>query len=739
MQVHITGKVADSAAVPANGRIEFSQAQRFDNGELQVTGTVTVAQVVAGELRTAAGDTFSLPSNPEGTAVRIREVLGGSTFEWWAAVPEEPAVEYRMLPLVESEQVPASVWGPPPWLADVEQMRDQTLAALEEGNQVAESLGGLAGIQQLISDASAEADRSAASAVESAASAASAGTLAGDASASADRAEVEAGKAAAAAGSAAADAAAGVIQETAAQVDLAKAQADRAKAEADRAEAVANSIDMSAINTRLDGVDSTLTEVQTDLAAKASKQYVDDKVAGIVGTSADLVGALKYPLYIAHRGAGAIYPEHSVEAYRESFRNGFTPEADVRRLSDGTLVCHHDVTTNRTMTISKAVSACTRNEWLTSQVKPPQSGTTIFGSAYGTPAFFEDYLDEYGGRVVLWPEIKDFTAADQIIKAVTDRGLQRSVVIQAGDVAVCKKIVAAGCHALLLTNQYAAASAKADGIEFVGVSGTATNAYITSMVNVGIKVISYTQNTKVAADEMLAKGCSGVFSDDPWEASGLHRPATTLDLSDGYCIPGLRHSKGRPDLDYWDLNQVIKIENDSILYDQAMGPGRSNTVKLPQFGFTLGATKTVIRFWVESCGTRQTGAPEEAWLFGVYIGAQTGGDAVNEKVGESTFKLAMIRRNGQKNLYEKRTSTGATTRLAQIAAPSTPYSKPGGRSAPMQFEVEITPTSIAVRNLTLNDTDAEATTTSLIIPGAYLTLGTSGSSSRFWDVSVMNS
>ena len=153
MSVIIEGTVSDSSAQNENGRIEFSQAQRFDDGYTLVTSSLAVAQVVDGSLKSLSGGVFTLPPNPDGTAVRVREMLGGQTFEWWTAIPNVSSVAYKDLQPVESSLVPDSVWGPPPWLAEVAAMRDETISAIEAGSEVAESLGGLAGIQDLISQA----------------------------------------------------------------------------------------------------------------------------------------------------------------------------------------------------------------------------------------------------------------------------------------------------------------------------------------------------------------------------------------------------------------------------------------------------------------------------------------------------------------------------------------------------------------------------------------------------------
>ncbi|PRI10911.1 right-handed parallel beta-helix repeat-containing protein [Leucobacter massiliensis] len=167
----ISGTIADSAGQPENGRIEFAQAQRIDTGDLLVTRSIAVAQVVEGELRALDGAAFALPANPPTTAVRVREMFGGRTHDWWTAVPDQEAVEYRSLPVVESAGVPASPWGPPPWLVAVESARDDTVAAIDNGKELVDALGGLVGLNQAVEDAEtaattagAEADRAVAAA-----------------------------------------------------------------------------------------------------------------------------------------------------------------------------------------------------------------------------------------------------------------------------------------------------------------------------------------------------------------------------------------------------------------------------------------------------------------------------------------------------------------------------------------------------------------------------------------------
>lgn len=149
MQVTITGLVGDSAAAAASGRIEFTQMQRLDTGAMLVTGTSAQAQVIAGQLKTLSGQPFELPSTPEGGAVRIREMLGGKTYEWFGAIPAQNEVEYRLITVVQSDDLPDSIFGPPAWLLQVQQLHDETVAKIDEGIEAANALGGVAGLESL--------------------------------------------------------------------------------------------------------------------------------------------------------------------------------------------------------------------------------------------------------------------------------------------------------------------------------------------------------------------------------------------------------------------------------------------------------------------------------------------------------------------------------------------------------------------------------------------------------------
>ena len=63
-----------------------------------------------------------------------------------------------------------------------------------------------------------------------------------------------------------------------------------------------------------------------------------------------------HPRVVAHRGASAALPEHTIGAYELALKEGADGvECDVRLTRDGHLVCVHDRTIDRTLRIREYV------------------------------------------------------------------------------------------------------------------------------------------------------------------------------------------------------------------------------------------------------------------------------------------------------------------------------------------------------------------------------------------------
>lgn len=278
------------------------------------------------------------------------------------------------------------------------------------------------------------------------------------------------------------------------------------------------------------------SRVAVDRHGKTTR--ITGTVGGVGGAGAvDFLTDLKAPVYIGHRGSPVVYPEHSLEGYRAVALDGFCPEQDVRELADGTLVCIHDATTNRTMDVNATVASMTKAEWLKARINP-----AVKGGDTAQPALFEHVLDDLGGTILLLPELKTLTvgACDKFIAAIKKRGLERAVIVQCSNYDLAVRMAQAGLAALFLVGTGSAipfSQMVADGIQYIGPSRTAPASVIADGNAAGLRSLAYTMLTKEQGDTQLARGAFGLFCDDPWTVSD-QIPVKTVFEPNGTSWPG---------------------------------------------------------------------------------------------------------------------------------------------------------------------------------------------------------
>ena len=450
-----------------------------------------------------------------------------------------------------------------------------------------------------------------------------------------------------------------------------------------------------------------------------SPKNLSDYTSGRLNTGPNLIQTLKYPVKIAHRGSKNVYPEHSMEAYEASYAVGFTPEADVQALADGTLVCIHDTTTTRTMTGATAnVAEMTLEDWQSRLILPP-SHDGVSATGYGTPVTFEEYLDRFGGRGVLFVESKGSGNVPAIMQALARRGLLGSVVVQSNAIAGVNSIISAGGTALHLTTS-TPTDVAARGATFIGVPSNVTSEYVDSCHAAGLKVIMYTINTKAGVDAAWAAGADGVFSDDPVEAFRPAVPSRSMPLEGDYLAPGLavRGVSGGN----------AKVEGGAITLDS---PGGRSVLKAGLFGY--GADRLRVRFWAQGISTISS----SGWMFGIYLGSADGDLPVTETQADGVqWRLLLCRHDGEKRLY-RRAYGQATEQYGAQAVTSGPYMPMDGTpGAAMQFEVDFSDTQVICRNLTRGDEPLIASCASLGTSGNYLNFAAFHSTTRLWGFRV---
>jgi glycerophosphoryl diester phosphodiesterase len=139
------------------------------------------------------------------------------------------------------------------------------------------------------------------------------------------------------------------------------------------------------------------------------------------------------PFYIAHRGAGDVYPEHSMPSYRAAVEMGAQClEVSVNMTSDGVLVCLHDLTYDRTTTGKGLVAKQPSSVLSTIGVRQPQLGPAWVQSPLPAVPRLETVLTEFGGKVVICLEAKDDRAYPAMMAMVTRMKLLESVIVKAG-------------------------------------------------------------------------------------------------------------------------------------------------------------------------------------------------------------------------------------------------------------------------------------------------------------------
>ncbi|MCZ4097306.1 MULTISPECIES: glycerophosphodiester phosphodiesterase [unclassified Streptomyces] len=132
----------------------------------------------------------------------------------------------------------------------------------------------------------------------------------------------------------------------------------------------------------------------------------------------DLISEM--PFYIAHRGSGMEYPEHTLMAYESAIAHGAKAiEVSANVTSDGVLVCLHDAlldrTTNSTGSIESWTYAAVHNKVRT-------NAGPLLGSGWVeqplTP--LRDVLDRFMGRCIIFLEPKSNAAVPVLKKLLSD-------------------------------------------------------------------------------------------------------------------------------------------------------------------------------------------------------------------------------------------------------------------------------------------------------------------------------
>ena len=153
------------------------------------------------------------------------------------------------------------------------------------------------------------------------------------------------------------------------------------------------------------------------------------------------------PVNIAHRGASAYAPEHTLAAYALAIEMGADyVEQDLQLTRDGVLVCLHDTTLNRTTNVEEVfpdrpteveIRGETRQVWRVSEftleeIKTLDAGSWFSEEFAGTRVpTFQEAIDLVKGKAGMYPETKapeeyealGFTMEEELVRVFAANGL----------------------------------------------------------------------------------------------------------------------------------------------------------------------------------------------------------------------------------------------------------------------------------------------------------------------------
>ena len=158
------------------------------------------------------------------------------------------------------------------------------------------------------------------------------------------------------------------------------------------------------------------TEVKYNVSRMNADGVTESPMAAIelaVGTKLAVTPRMTdpAPLYIAHRGGSANWPEHSPQAYWESavVYNMDAIEVSVHKSADGTFWCSHDATTTRSTGVTGTIATMTDSQLAAlSNI----SANTDNPSQPSSPMMrLTEVLSKYAGKRIIF--IEDKTYANQ--------------------------------------------------------------------------------------------------------------------------------------------------------------------------------------------------------------------------------------------------------------------------------------------------------------------------------------
>ena len=394
------------------------------------------------------------------------------------------------------------------------------------------------------------------------------------------------------------------------------------------------------------------------------------------------------PFYIAHRGSGDNWVEHTVDAYTRSIEWGSKAiEVSVQATSDGVLICHHDGSTKRMTGTSNTIS---RTSWETlSRLRNDERAWLGPAAALQPIALLQDVLDAFAETHVLFIEDKQGTNTDEML-SLMDK--------YSGSTAhlVWKEPANGVLHPEVRVRGYKTwgyfvgdsyADALPDKFDYLGVEAAATDQQITRLVSYGKPVIAWPVTTHSIRDRMLKLGVAGMMcSNIPYVTAAQARAR-----SDNFAS-GLRSPGDRPETNSWVAQPRINAAAASITLTHTTGRrylmGSLCPVDAPHYRIEFD-----IR-WPDKLPGSNDGA-------GLAFGApDDNADRVHKGAQASGYHLAVLPTGTVELVSSPPTAIAGTTAGTIPGTTLGTMATPAPRSGEwLHFQVDVSPSRIQIHRL----------------------------------------
>lgn len=394
------------------------------------------------------------------------------------------------------------------------------------------------------------------------------------------------------------------------------------------------------------------------------------------------------PFTVAHRGGGYVRPEHTIEAYTGALDTGVTMvEISAQPLADGTWICMHDSTFDRTTNLVNGVGEKT---WPEAHQGVVDIGAQLLGPSWGTQEIptVRHALHHVGGKAVCFVEPKasnSLALTSSLLALMLDHGPPESYVwktaaTEEGGIpptAVTAQGAGVPVWAYLpMTASNAVVDATAEVADMLGVEATAGDAHITYVVGKGLPVIAYPVIRRYRRDQLRALGVDGVMAST---AEYLARDVAVL-TGDTFGA-GVRQAGDLPygdnlSLYTWDQNSASMIL-----------PGSQTTASLMLGSLGPITADTYAITFDMKWPTLPSGTLHSDFVFCQEDDYQY---AHQSTANTSGYHLVM-RTTGSLELYKHVNGSGTGTRLGDPVVTTQPVADTW-----MSFRIDVTPTTVSI-------------------------------------------